>query len=124
MAKKAKPPGRPVGRPKIQIDPIQVEKLARLHCSTAEIAAFFDCSTDTIERNFAAILVKGRESGKRKLRRLQWKAAEKGNTALLIWLGKQILGQTEKIEEKLESKVEAEVVVYQAEFTAPPTDET
>lgn len=27
------------------------------------------------------------------LRRLQWKAAEGGNATMLIWLGKQLLGQ-------------------------------
>ncbi len=81
-----------------KIDPIEVEKLAAMHCSTAEIAAFFECSSDTIERRFAAILIKGKEKGKSKLRRLQWQSAEKGNVVMLIWLGKQYLGQTDKQE--------------------------
>ena len=29
---------------------------------------------------------------------MQWKAAERGNTSMLIWLGKQILGQSDKQE--------------------------
>lgn len=33
-----------------------------------------------------------------KLRDLQWKTAESGNATMQIWLGKQMLGQTDKIE--------------------------
>ena len=37
---------------------------------------------------------------------MQWKAADKGNVAMLIWLGKQVLGQTEKSEVKWENPVD------------------
>ena len=40
----------------------------------------------------------GKEQMKIKLRQLQWKHAALGNTALLIFLGKQYLGQSEKQE--------------------------
>jgi hypothetical protein len=33
---------------------------------------------------------------------LQWQLAEKGNLGMLIWLGKQELGQSEKTESKIE----------------------
>lgn len=33
------------------------------------------------------------ENRRLQLRQWQWKAAERGNTAMLIWLGKQYLGQ-------------------------------
>lgn len=87
-----------MARPKIKIDEDQLLKLAAMHCTNVEIAAFFDVSKDTIERNYAAILAKGREQGKIKLRRLQWTSAEKGNVVMQIWLGKQYLGQTDKNE--------------------------
>lgn len=89
-----------MARPPIDIDAKQVEKLAALHCSVQEIAGFFECSRDTIERRFAAELTKGRASGKMKLRDMQWKAAEKGNVAMLIWLGKQYLDQQDKLEQQ------------------------
>jgi len=41
---------------------------------------------------------KNRQEGKERLRRLQWRAAERGNPTILIWLGKQILDQKEKTE--------------------------
>ncbi len=85
-----------MARPQIQIDPILVEQLAEFGCSNAEIAAAANCSTDTLERRFAAEMDKGREQSKTKLRKLQWRAAEAGNVAMLIWLGKQILGQRDK----------------------------
>ena len=37
---------------------------------------------------------------------MQWKAADKGNVTMLIWLGKQILGQAEKSEVKWENPVD------------------
>lgn len=42
---------------------------------------------------------------KTSLRRLQWKKASEGNVAMLIWLGKQILGQKERVEETIREEV-------------------
>ena len=88
-----------MARPKkYNIDTEQVEKLAGLGCTNTEIASFFGCSPDLIEKSYSEYLVKGREKGKIRLRQLQMRAAEKGNVAMLIWLGKQMLGQTDKQE--------------------------
>lgn len=88
-----------MGRPRKQIDPEQVLKLARLHCTCAEIGSVLGCAGDLIEKRFAEVVRKGRDQGCQRLRLLQWRAAEKGNVAILIWLGKQVLGQTEKVEQ-------------------------
>jgi hypothetical protein len=82
-----------MARPPIDIDASDVYKLAKFHCSNKEIAEFFDCSTDTIERRFAAELTKGRAESRINLRKLQWQSAAKGNVSMQIWLGKQYLGQ-------------------------------
>ena len=88
-----------VGRPKkYDLDTSQIEKLASFGCTNTEIASFFDCSETTLTRNYGGFLTKGRDKGKIRLRQLQWKQAEKGNVSMLIWLGKQVLGQTEKSE--------------------------
>jgi len=87
-----------VGRPKFELDTNILEKLASILCTMEEMASFFGCSVDTLERNFADTIKKGREQGKISLRRLQFEKAQSGNTTMLIWLGKQILGQKEKIE--------------------------
>lgn len=81
---------------KVQIDEEQVRFLAQIQCTHEEIAAFFHCSTDTIARRYAETIKEEREVGRSSLRKWQWDSARKGNTTMLIWLGKQYLGQTDK----------------------------
>ena len=95
MATKKKSPGRPK---KYNLDTKQVEQLAGFGCTDTEIASFFDISRTTLERNYEHYMTKGRESGKIRLRQYQWASAKKGNVAMLIWLGKQLLGQSDKQE--------------------------
>jgi hypothetical protein len=80
------------------IDPQQVEKLASRFWHNTEIAEFFGVDEGTIRKKFSDTLRKGREIGKGKLRDAQLAAAFKGSAAMLIWLGKQYLQQTEKVE--------------------------
>ena len=87
-----------VGRPKANVDPRLVQQLASIGCSNKEIAAACNCSTDTIERNFAAEITKGRENGKTRLRKKQIEVALAGNVTMLIFLGKNMLGQADKQE--------------------------
>lgn len=99
-----------MARPKLEIDPIEVEKLAKIGATNTEIADFFGCNETTIRTRFSENLIKGRASMKLRLRQLQWRAADNGNITMLIWLGKQELGQTEKVEEKkVEENKEMEV---------------
>ena len=39
------------------------------------------------------------DKDKAKLKELQWMVAEQGNVQMLIWLGKQYLGQTDRPKE-------------------------
>jgi IS30 family transposase len=94
------------GRPKIDIPELKVEQLASFGCTNVEIAQFFGVNESTIRRGFAENLTKGRASGKIKLRQLQMKAAEAGNVSMLIWLGKQVLGQQDKQEIELIKPIE------------------
>ena len=102
-----------MARPKKQIDPDVVSKLASIHCTMEEIAHVVGCSVDTLERRFADIIKQAKSKGKTSLRRYQWLAAEKGNTAMLIWLGKQLLGQTDKVEQRTETVAEIKTLVYE-----------
>jgi len=87
-----------MARPKIDIDPDQVEKLAAIGCKTKEIAAWFGVSDDTISRRFAAEMEKGQANLRMSLRRKQIEVALKGNVSMLIWLGKILLEQVERRE--------------------------
>jgi hypothetical protein len=84
------------GRPLAVIDPAQVEALARIHCTHAEIAAVLGCHKDTITNRFSDLIEKGKEEGRASLRRQQWKLATAGNATMCIWLGKQLLGQQDR----------------------------
>ena len=85
------------GRPKFQIDYAQVEKLGSIMCTQVEIASILGCSVDTLQRDskFCGIYKTAIDNGKMSLRRAQYKSAMAGNATMQIWLGKQILGQSE-----------------------------
>ena len=78
-----------------------VRKLASIQCTDEEIAAGLGCSQDTLARgrkrepDLDAAILEGRANGRMSLRRAQYRKAMEGNPAMLIWLGKQILGQRE-----------------------------
>ena len=87
--------GRVIGRKKTVVPEEQVMELARLHCTNKEIADFFEVPQTTLTDNFRDILTKGRLETKQRLRSAQLKLALNGDRTLLIWLGKNILGQSE-----------------------------
>ena len=50
---------------------------------------------NTLRYNFSVFLTKSRSGLKRRLRAVQLDVALKGNPTMLIWLGKNLLGQTD-----------------------------
>lgn len=87
------------GKNKRVIDPLEVEELAKLWCTYKEMADFFQIPVETLKYNFSDIIEKGRSETKQQLRKAQLKVALSGNVSMLIWLGKNILGQLDKPEE-------------------------
>ena len=85
-----------MARPKFKIDYEMVEKLAGIQCTQQEIASFLGCSVDTLQRDETFC-------GLYKLRRIQYKLAEK-NPTMAIWLGKQYLKQRDNIEVEHDAK--------------------
>lgn len=85
-----------------------VARLASIFCTQEEIAHVLKCSVDTLDNRafneagekLSDYIKRHQSTGKVSLRRYQWKAAEKGNTAMLIWLGKQLLGQRDLSKEE------------------------
>jgi len=92
------------GRPKAEINLDQVKTLSGLNCTEPEIAAVLGVSYSTWKRHIkqnpeiAEMVAQGRLSGNASLRRTQWQKAMDGNVAMLIWLGKNRLGQADKQE--------------------------
>lgn len=95
-----------MGRPPIPIDWKKVETLCQIQCTQEEIVSVMEISLDTLcyqskklfGTTFAEVYKKWREGGKCSIRRAQYKKALEGNPAMLIWMGKQVLGQREQLE--------------------------
>ncbi len=92
------------GRPKTAIDYGLVEDLGSIMCTMNEIASILGCSTSKLEKDeeFMRVYKKALDNGKMSLRRQQYQLAMKGNCTMLIWLGRQYLGQTDKVESEVE----------------------
>jgi hypothetical protein len=93
-----------MARPRKEIDEDKLEQLASLGLSNAEIAAVLDVSPDTIERNYRETLDWGRNKRNASLRRKQYEIAMSGNPTMLIWLGKQFLEQSDKVDQNIAGK--------------------
>ena len=89
-------------RKKIAIDETQVRELARLGATNVDIGKVVGCSEATVRARFCDELELGRAERRNTLHKWQWGAAAKGNVNMLIWLGKQELGQSDKTETKHE----------------------
>jgi hypothetical protein len=101
------------GRPEKQFsekDIEQIKVLARCHCPDSEIAAWFECGERTIQRHFGALLKECREAGKANIRAKQYRLAMDGDRTMLIWLGKQLLGQREQTHISLEKLPDAMII--------------
>lgn len=101
-----------MARPKKKIDEKLVKDLASIMCTMIEIASICGCSVDTLERRFADVIKEGQNIGKTSLRRWQYLAAQKGNVTMLIWLGKQFLGQKDRQETEITSYDNTVVLSY------------
>jgi hypothetical protein len=87
--------GIEVGKDKKIIDPKEVEKLASIGMKNSEIAEYLDIDDSTLGYNFKQELIKGRHNLKVSLRKAQISLALSGNATMLVWLGKNILGQSD-----------------------------
>jgi len=87
-----------MARPKLEINYDLVRELALIQCTQDEISSILHISDVTLRKNkmFLDIYKEAQEQGKKSLRRKQFDVAMTGNTSMLIWLGKQYLGQTDK----------------------------
>lgn len=88
-----------------------IERLSSAFLSVHEICAILQLPRHLFDVNLTlkAAYERGQEMGKASLRRLQWKSAQ-SNPVMQIWLGKQYLGQADKLET---SKGEDKSAAYQ-----------
>jgi len=110
--------GKKVGRPKIELNLGELERLSRLNCTMPEISAYFDIPLRTLEDKFTnepevrKAIEKGRATGMLSLRRKQIQIMEDtNNSTMAIWLGKQMLGQTDRQEIRQDINIEERKVL-------------
>ena len=91
-----------MGRPRKEIDKEEFEKLLALHCTLSECCAFFDCDDKTLNKwcreqygtTYSEVFRIKSGLGKISLRRAQFRLAAR-NAAMAIFLGKNLLGQSD-----------------------------
>ena len=95
------------GRPVKTFDWDAIAKMCKIQCKHEEIASISNTTVETLQAAclrdlkmcFSDYYAQKAEGGKKSLRRKQWSVAiDEGNVTMLIWLGKQYLGQTDKVE--------------------------
>ena len=97
-------PKTTAGRPKVKIDWVQFHELCKMQATIEEICAVMRIDDETLRRrakeefqcDFAAVYKRLAADGRYSLRRKQVEIAKDGNTAMLIWLGKQYMSQRDK----------------------------
>jgi len=108
-----------MARPRKVIDETLLRKLAVIHCNQEEMSSVLGVSVDTLQRRYAAQIKEGRAEGKMSLRRKMWEMALNGNVSLLIWLSKNELGFSDKVEQKQDVQAKVEAIEYVAEWGKP-----
>lgn len=124
------------GRPKLVLNETGkavIINLSSIMCTDEEIAACLGVTVETLQNKdnndaFLECKEKGAGNGRKSLRRIQFEIAKKGNATMAIWLGKQWLGQKEKIDdecgEKSDGGVKFEFVFKDTSIKDEPKDNT
>jgi hypothetical protein len=92
----------PGGRPRLEFPLRKIELYGKLGLSFEDMAALLDCALSTVsaymgdpESEFSKAFKRGQARVSKRLRAVQIKAALAGNTTMLIWVGKNWLGQVD-----------------------------
>lgn len=121
--------GNGPGQPKIEVDWDQVNRMAYIQCTAKEICQVLGISEDTLSRrckeehgvNTADYLNQKGAGGRMSLRRKQFETAMSGNVTMMIWLGKQYLGQKDKLDQDVTSDGKPIQIIYQNENSTTST---
>lgn len=111
------------GRPKANIDWDKVGKLLNAQCNAVGIASVLGISTDTLylrcqednKMEFTAFSELKKSEGKELLRAKQYQIAMTGDKTMLVWLGKQYLGQSDKTEVSASLNMTADTIKSEIE---------
>ena len=77
------------------VDPDEVYRLSGIGCTMEEMAHFFGIDRETLKYNFLPYIQRANSELYMRLRTKQIEVALDGNPTMLIWLGKNMLGQSD-----------------------------
>ena len=104
---------RGAGRPRIDFDLSLVEAMGKIGATAEEMACVLPASERTIkgrmadpDSDFCTAYKRGNSQLKMSLRRKQVAMALDGDRTMLIWLGKQLLGQRDRVEQESAVRIE------------------
>lgn len=86
------------GRPAKEVNTLRLYRMIRDGYTMVEAAAVLRVSDDTLKRNFADVIDHARAKRQGRLRAKQFEVAMGGNPQMLIWCGKQDLGQKDRVD--------------------------
>lgn len=112
------------GRPSIEIDWKLLDSILEFGARLIDCSGILDVSDDLIQKRirekFDCTFSEYRELKMSKMRmrllQKQYDVAMKGNVAMLIWLGKQHLNQTDKIESKEKAEIKINITPEENEI--------
>lgn len=99
-----------VGRPEKEFDWKVLDSILQFGANLIDCSELLDVSEDTVQRKikseygctFSEYRTKKMGRMRVKLLQKQYEMAQNGNVALLIWLGKQHLGQSDKVAQEIQ----------------------
>jgi hypothetical protein len=104
------PRARPVGRPAVEISPVQVRDCARFALDVPQIAAILNCSERTLRRRldrkeYREAYETGRELAKHDIKRMLFATAQNGSVKTMTFLACNVCGWSDKISGTVEQNV-------------------
>ena len=108
-------------RQRAEINQTEFEKLCGLQCTYIEICEWFHVTDKTLnswckrtyKKTFSEVFKEKRGIGKISLRRMQFRLAET-SPAMAIFLGKNYLGQSDKLDVRNTEQPKEEALLYKA----------
>ena len=98
-----------------------VRRLASYGCTQEEIADYFDTSRSVITARFGQAFKLGHANVRKNVRMWQIRNARKGSDKMLIHLGQQYCGQSQKVETKQSGETQIQVVIPHNGRDNPPS---
>lgn len=104
------------GRPRIDINLNELERVSAFKPTQEELASFFGVSISTIKRrlkesDYQEAYERGVQNANLSLRRAIWEKAMSGNVSLMIFLAKARLGMSEHSQDNAPTKEPPKLVV-------------